>query len=85
MSSPSRQSAIHRIKARRQFTVHLVLYLAMAAYFVTLWARSGAHDFWFVWPLLGWGIGLFAHASNLFGWQMPITEERIQREINRSI
>jgi hypothetical protein len=38
-----------------------------------------------VWPLLGGAIGLTAHASHLFGWQLPIAEDRIQREINRSI
>ena len=85
MSSQSRQHAIHRIRARRHFAIYLVFYLALAAYFVADWARSEAPDFWPVWPLLGGGIGLAAQASHLFGWQMPITEERIQREINRSI
>jgi hypothetical protein len=85
MSGESRQHAIHRIRAGRHFTIHLVFYLALAAYFVAEWVRSEAPDFWPVWPLLGGGIGLAAHASHLFGWQLPITEERIQREINRSI
>ena len=40
---------------------------------------------WPVWPLLGGGIGLAVHASHLFDWQLPVAEERIQREINRSI
>jgi hypothetical protein len=80
-----RDDAIHRILARRQFFVHLMFFMAMNAYLVSLWARSGAPDFWPVWPLLGWGIGIAAHASHLFGWQLPITEDRIQREINRDI
>jgi hypothetical protein len=85
MSSQVRDHAIHRIRARRHFFVYLAFYLALATYFVALWARSGTADFWPVWPLLGGGIGLAAQASHLFGWQLPITEERIQREINRSI
>lgn len=85
MSGQSRQHAIHRIRARRHFAIHLVFYLALTTYFVAEWARSDTSDFWPVWPLLGGAIGLTAHASNLFGWQLPITEERIQREINRSI
>ena len=84
MSSQSRQQAIHRIKARRLFAIDLVFYLALSAYFVAEWARSESPDFWPVWPVLGGGIGLAAQASHLFGWQLPITEERIQREINRS-
>jgi hypothetical protein len=85
MSSQSRQHAIHRIRARRQFAIHVVFYLALTGYLVSLWARSGATDFWPVWPLLGGGIGIAAHASHLFNWQLPITEETIQREINRNI
>ena len=85
MSTQSRQHAIHRIRARRHFAIHLVFYLALSAYFVAEWAQSKGSDFWPVWPLLGGGIGLAAHASHLFDWQLPITEERIQREINRSI
>lgn len=84
MSSKSRQQAIHRIRARRYFAIYLVFYLALTAYFVAEWVRSDAPDFWPVWPILGGGIGLAAQASHLFGWQLPITEERIQREINRS-
>jgi hypothetical protein len=85
MSNQSRQHAIRRIKARRQFAIHLVFSLALSAYFVAEWARTDAPVFWPVWPLLGGAIGLAAHGSHLFGWHLPITEERIEREINRSI
>jgi len=85
MSSHSRSHAIHRIRARRHFAIYLVFYLALTAYFVAEWTRSDAPDFWPVWPILGGGIGLVAQASHLFGWQLPIAEEKIQREINRSI
>ena len=85
MSSQLRQQAIHRIRARRHFAVYLVFYLALTGYLVSLWARSGATDFWPIWPLLGGGIGLAAQASHLFGWRLPIAEERIEREINRGI
>lgn len=85
MSNQSRQHAIHRIRARRHFAVYVVFYVALTAYFVTEWAGSDSPDFWPVWPLLGGGIGLIAQASHLFDWQLPITEEKIQREIDRSL
>lgn len=84
MSTDLRQQAIYRIRARQQFYVHLVFFLAMNVYLVALWARSGAPFFWPIWALFGWGIGLIAHASHVFGWQRTISEERIRREINRS-
>lgn len=30
------------------------------------------------------GIGLVAHAYHVFGWEKPVSEERIQREIDRA-
>lgn len=85
MNTQLRENAIHRIRARQQFYVHLVFFLALSAYLIAVWARSGSPIFWPIWALLGWGIGLAAHASHVFGWQRPISEERIQREINRNI
>ena len=41
----------------------------------------GAGFFWPVFPILGWGIGLFFH-----GWETysePLSEERIDREVER--
>lgn len=84
MSSQSRQQAIHRIRARRHFAIYLVFYLALATYLVAQWARSGADHFWPIWAILGGGIGLATQASHVFGWQLPITEERIEREISRN-
>ena len=85
MNNQLRNQAIHRIRARQQFYVHLAFFLAMGVYLVAVWARSGSPFFWPAWALIGWGIGLVAHASHVFGWQRPISEERIQREIDRSI
>ncbi len=84
MSIQSREQAIHRIRARRHFVVYLVFYLALTAYLISLWARSGADHFWPMWALLGGGIGLATQASHVFGWQLPINEERIRREIDRN-
>ena len=83
MTTDLRQHAIHRIRARQHFYTHLVLFLAMGVFFVALWARSGAPNFWPIWPMLGWGVGLAFHAMNVFGWARPISEEGIQREIAR--
>ncbi len=85
MTNQSREHAIHRIRARRHFAIYLVFYVALATYFVAEWARSDAPVFWPVWPLLGGAIGLVAQGSHLFGWRLPITEERIQREMDRSV
>jgi hypothetical protein len=43
------------------FRVHLGVYLAVQALLVVTWALTSAAFPWFVFPLLGWGIGLAAH------------------------
>lgn len=85
MNTQIREQAIHRIRARRQFYLHLGFYLVMSVYLVVVWARSGSPFFWPIWAVAGWGIGVATHGSHVFGWQRPISEERIQREIDRSI
>lgn len=84
VNSQQRRNAIQRIQARQNFYVHLAFSLALGTFFVATWAQSGDPNFWPIWPLLGGGLGLAAHASHVFGWERRIGEERIQREINRS-
>ncbi len=76
-----REEAIKRIKEKRDFTSHLVVYLAVNTLLVVVWAMSGSGYFWPVWPIVGWGIGVAMHAFETF--RSPISEEAIQREMNR--
>jgi len=54
--------ARRRVKARRDFAIHLVVYVGVNALLVCLWLFVTGRGFpWFVFPLGGWGIGLIAH------------------------
>ncbi|MCU0269550.1 MAG: 2TM domain-containing protein [Acidimicrobiales bacterium] len=77
-----REAAIARIKSRREFWQHLAAYVIINAFLVLIWAASGGGYFWPIWVIGGWGIGLAFHAWDTFG-QKPITEEQIQREMER--
>ena len=45
---------------------------------------AGAKYFWPAWVLAGWGIGLAFNALDAYGrGSGPITEEEIQREMDR--
>ena len=81
-SGDPRQAAIERLKERREFTSHLVAYVVINAFLVTIWFVTGAGYFWPVWVLAGWGIGLALHAYRVF-FQSPITEAEIEHEIHR--
>ena len=50
---------------RQSFKIHLSLYLLVNVLLIGIWAASGGGYFWPIWPILGWGIGLAAHAAPL--------------------
>lgn len=64
-NDPQRRTA-RRAAARRSVRIHLAGYLAMVAIVLTVWLAvgltTGSWYFWPIWPILGAGIGLLAHA-----------------------
>lgn len=82
MTEEQRQWAIRRIRAKRGFWTHFVVYLAVNALLVVVWAVTTAGYFWPVWPMLGWGLGVVGHAVSVFIGSPEISEERIERELH---
>ncbi|MEZ5175510.1 MAG: 2TM domain-containing protein [Acidimicrobiia bacterium] len=83
MTDEQRQWAIKRIKEKRAFWTHLVVYVAVNAFLVAIWAITDRSYFWPAWVMLGWGIGLVAHGLTVWFGPSDITEERIQKELRR--
>jgi hypothetical protein len=85
---PLKALAIKRLKAKRDFKSHVVSYVLVNAGLVGIWLvtaiNTGAWFPWFVFPLLGWGIGLGFHAWAAYG-PPPTgpTQAEIQQEMNR--
>ncbi len=59
------QRAHKRADDIRGLYVHVMIYLVVNAGLFVIDAVSG-DGWWFYWPLLGWGIGLGAHAVAVF-------------------
>jgi hypothetical protein len=83
-----RAAAVRRLKAKREFGQHLIAYVTVNAVILALWAIVGAGaGFWFPWflfPMLGWGIGLVFHAWSTFGPpSRPFSQSAIDREMQR--
>jgi cytochrome b561 len=77
-----RQQALERLKKRSEFWGHLAVYLLVNALIVTVWFLvADGGFFWPLFPLFGWGIGVFFHAVDVF--RRPYSEERIRREMDR--
>jgi 2TM domain len=79
-----RSQAVERLKKKRDFKTHVLIYLLVNVFLVVIWAVTKGDDtiFWPVFPILGWGIGLAANAWDVYG-RRPITEEEIRREQDR--
>ncbi len=61
--SDLRRQARDRVGAKLSFLVHLVLYIAVNVFLVTVNLLSTPEHLWFYWPMLGWGAGLLSHGA----------------------
>lgn len=58
---PSERRTKRRRRRLAGFHRHRSVFVAVSAGMVVLWALSGFGYFWPMWPILGWGSGLFFH------------------------
>jgi hypothetical protein len=75
-----RETALKRVKAKRDFRNHVAAYLIVNTMFVFIWALSGAGYFWPIWIIASWGVGLAFNAWAVY-FEKPITEDEIRREM----
>jgi hypothetical protein len=62
----SRREAIFTDKRKRGFLIHLFVYLAVNALLIVVNLLYSAGYYWFLFPLVGWGVALAAHAYAAF-------------------
>jgi len=77
-----REEAIRRLREKRGFRQHLVVYGVINSLLVVIWAVTWTGYFWPVWPIAGWGVGLALHGWFVFG-DTATTEKEIRREMER--
>lgn len=77
-----RAHALKRLKKRRDFAAHVIVYLLVNAFLVAIWAVTSGGFFWPLFPIIGWGIGVVMN-----GWDVwrgdEFTEQQITREVQR--
>jgi hypothetical protein len=78
------EQARKQVRRIRGFYVHALVYVLVNALVIFINATTASGVWWSLWTVLGWGIGLAAHAIAVFGlgglWG-PQWEERKIREI----
>ena len=81
--TPAVTQAVARRKAG--LYIHAAVYAAVNALLITINLSSATGRLWFQWPLLGWGVGLLAHAAAAFSLagrrrEWRATRRRLRRE-----
>jgi hypothetical protein len=83
VDSEIRERAITRLKKRRDFKGHLLIYFLVNSFLVVIWAvTSGGGFFWPVFVMVGWGIGVVMNAWDVY-FAEEIGEDDIRREVDR--
>jgi 2TM domain-containing protein len=78
-----RDRAVQRLKKRRDFHTHLLVYALVNGFLVVIWAITGSDGFfWPVFVIAAWGIGLVMNAWDVY-WRQEITEQDVQHEMGR--
>ena len=74
-----------RVEAKFGFYIHLAVYIAVSILLVIINLSSSDQHLWFIWPLLGWGIGVFSHGMGVFVFtgRPSITEKMIEKEMEK--
>jgi 2TM domain len=77
-----RDRAIAHLKKKGDFRGHLLIYTMVNAFFVAIWAITGAGFFWPIFPIVGWGIAVVMNAWDVYRSPEP-DEVKIRREMDR--
>jgi len=85
----SEEAALRRARGRAAaetgFYIHFLIYLAVIG-FLALINLMTTHYPWFMWPALGWGVGVFSHYMGVYGaphLRDRIFEPVVERELRR--
>ena len=82
------RAAKSRVAQLRSFYVHLTTFIVVNLFLLVLNLLTDPDSLWFYWVLLGWGIGLVAHALQVYGsftifghnWEERKIQEYLKRD-----
>ena len=78
-----RRQAEHRADIKLGFQAHLLAYVVVNAGLVAINLVTSRDYFWAIWPIIGWGLGIAAHAIAVFHFGGDLRERAIEAELRR--
>ena len=79
------ERAAKRVEAKLEFYRHLAIYIAVNILLIIINLVTSTETLWFIWPLLGWGIGIAVHAIQvlIIPSESSLKDRMIEREIEK--
>ena len=79
------QKAKKRVKEKVGFFIHLFVYIVVNVVLIIINLSSSSPGIWFIWPLVGWGIGILFHGLGVFVFsgKSIVTEQMIEKEMKK--
>lgn len=81
--------ALAHVRKLKRFYIHLIQYVLIISLLAVINWVTRPSALWFIWPALGWGIALAAHAMSTFGkvpffsaaWEKRQVEKHLGRTL----
>lgn len=78
------EEAKKRVKAKKDFYIHVALYICVNIFLIIIWAFASGGGFpWFIFPLGGWGIGIVFHFLEVFIFERKVDTTAIEKEAEK--
>lgn len=72
-----------KVKKVKEFYTHLIVYICVNTFFLVINLLNPNEGYWFLFPLFGWGIGLFSHAAGTFNFIPFLNRDWENRKIKQ--
>jgi hypothetical protein len=77
------KKATKRVKELKEFYGNLTSYCLVIPFLAVLNILTAPGYLWFLWPALGWGIGIAFHAVNVYGIGKEWEERKIKELMDK--
>jgi hypothetical protein len=75
------ERARKRVEELKGFYIHVIIYVLVNLGIFLVNILGSSEQLWFFWSLIGWGIGLVAHAIGVFGVSWVFGRDWEERKI----
>ncbi|MFK7773046.1 MAG: 2TM domain-containing protein [Saprospiraceae bacterium] len=79
------RKAKRKVIAKKGFYIHFGIFCATALFLFTINFLTSPRFWWFLFPTLGWGIGIVAHYLGVFGLSGPSGEDWEEKELEKEM